>query len=179
MLQPLLSNWASPGHASPHVEGDAFPLLTSPLSRPGVVLSPRPTAAHLCLWRRGRRSSPSSGLAPPVLHLGATAPLRRQRLPFVQRGSAGPRLTTGPAVEPRQVSPLSPAAIPPGFASPRDPRPIPDPGGGGPSTPPHRLTASGPGETRRSRRSSRRIGHVGWPHLPSTFFIPLKALAIT
>ncbi|KAJ1173143.1 hypothetical protein NDU88_004984 [Pleurodeles waltl] len=37
--------------------------------------------------------------------------------------------------------------------------------GGGPSAPRHRLTASGLGEIRRSRQSSRPIGHVGWPRL--------------
>ncbi|KAJ1185393.1 hypothetical protein NDU88_002186 [Pleurodeles waltl] len=130
MLQPLLSNWASPGRASPHVEGDTFPLLTSPLSWLGVVLSPRPTAAHLCLWRRGRRS-------PPILGSRAASPPPRGNGPSpasagYRSSSAGPQgrvSLRGPHAEPRRVSPLSPAAISPGFASPRDPRPIPDPGG--------------------------------------------------
>ncbi|KAJ1089170.1 hypothetical protein NDU88_002321 [Pleurodeles waltl] len=129
MLQPLISKWASPGRASPHVEGDALPMLTSSLLRLGVVLSPRPTAAHLRLWRRGCRSPPIPGyraVSPPPRGSGPSPAPAGSRLSSA--GSQGRVSPWGPHAEPRRASPPSPPAISPGFASPGDPRPIPDSG---------------------------------------------------
>ncbi|KAJ1096867.1 hypothetical protein NDU88_001998 [Pleurodeles waltl] len=130
MFQPHIANWASPDRAIQQAEGKAFPALTSPLPRLGVVLSARPTAAHPWLWHRGCRFPPSPGPTLSVLHLGAAAPLRLQRLPLVQRrakGRASPR-DLRPCAKPRRAPLPSPPAIPPGSASPRGSRPAPESG---------------------------------------------------
>ncbi|KAJ1164648.1 hypothetical protein NDU88_005082 [Pleurodeles waltl] len=143
-----------PSPCSPHPYRGwvwSFPRGPPPLicvSGVGVSLSPRP--------RVSRHQSSISGQWP----LSGFSRLR-----LVQRGAAGPRLITGPArgvlpgVAPLSTGNLAGFCLSRGFAD--DSRL-----GGDPSTPPHCLTASGLGEIRRSRRSSRPIGHVGWPHLP-------------
>ncbi|KAJ1084208.1 hypothetical protein NDU88_004360 [Pleurodeles waltl] len=129
MFQPLISNWASPGRASPHVEGDVFPMLTSPLSRLGVVFSPRPTAAHLRLWRQGCRSPPVPGSrtvsSPPRGSGPSPAPTGSRSASAGPQGRVSPR---GPHTEPHRASPPSPLAISASFASPGDLRSIPDSG---------------------------------------------------
>ncbi|KAJ1118006.1 hypothetical protein NDU88_006201 [Pleurodeles waltl] len=106
----------------------------------------------------GAALPPSPGPTLSLLHLGATAPLRLQ--PAHAHAAWAARLHL---VGRRTLSTGNPA----GFCLSR--------GlvagsriGRGPPAPPHRLTASGQGEIRLSRRSSRPIGHVYWPPTPES-----------
>ncbi|KAJ1109468.1 hypothetical protein NDU88_006828 [Pleurodeles waltl] len=103
MLQPLISNWASPGRASPHVEGDALPMLTSPLSRLGVVLSPPPL---ICVSGVGVLLSPVPGSRavspPPRGSSPSPAPAGSRLSSAGPQGRVSPR---GPHAEPRRAPP--------------------------------------------------------------------------
>ncbi|KAJ1137509.1 hypothetical protein NDU88_003907 [Pleurodeles waltl] len=136
-------------------------MLTSPLSRLGVVLSAHPTP-HICGSGIGVSLSPRPRVSHRQSSISGQRPLSgSSRLPLVQRLTTGPARRAPPDVTPLSTGNLTGFCLSRGFAA--DSRL-----GGGSSTPPRRLTSSGLGEIRRTRRSSRPIGHVGWPR-PLTF----------
>ncbi|KAJ1087610.1 hypothetical protein NDU88_000777 [Pleurodeles waltl] len=97
-----------------------MPSQCSPRSYRGWVWSfPRGPPPLICVSGVTRRQSSISGSGPSTATAGSRSSRARPQ------GRVSPR---GPLAEPRQASPPSPPAISPGFASPGDLRPIPDPG---------------------------------------------------
>ncbi|KAJ1135656.1 hypothetical protein NDU88_002094 [Pleurodeles waltl] len=128
MLQPLIPNWASPRPRPSACRQGCLPHAHLALIAAGC--GPFRTAHRLssASLASGVALPPSPDLALSVLHLRAAAPLRLQPAPARPAGAAGRVSPRGLLTEPRRASPLSPPAISPGFASPGDLRPIPDPG---------------------------------------------------